>query len=141
MDPKSLARIERTNYFLGAVLVAAVAVLGTTEQALGAAVGAVLSALNFSVVRRIVERILRAPAGEKSKPALIMIPKMTGLMVAVACAIYFLPLSPVFLAAGFSIFLISIGLETVRFVSGTRDGGGTSSTDGTSSEPGGADHG
>lgn len=129
MDTKALHRIERTNYALGAVLVAVVAVVGTTEQTLGAAVGAGLSALNFSVVRRIVERILSAPAGQKSRPALVMIPKMTALMAAVALAIYFLPLSAVMLAAGFSIFLLSIAIETLRFVSQPRGGAPGADTD------------
>jgi hypothetical protein len=129
MDPQALSRIERTNYLLGAVLVAVVAIAGSTEQALGAAVGAALSAVNFSIVRRIVERILAAPSGDKSRPALAFIPKMTGLMVAVALALYFLPLSAVMLAVGFSIFLISIAVETVRFVSRPRGGAGGAGTD------------
>jgi hypothetical protein len=122
MDPRALLRIERTNYLLGAILVVVVAILGTSEQTLGAAVGAALSAVNFSFVRRIVEGILAAPAGDRARPALVMIPKMSGLMLAVALALFFLPLSAVMLAAGFSIFLVSIAIETIRFVSRPRGG-------------------
>jgi hypothetical protein len=129
MDTKALARIERTNYLLGALLVAAVAVMGSSDQTLGAAVGAALAAINFTVVRRIVERILAAPAGEKSRPALVFIPKMTALMLAVALAIYFLPLSAVMLAVGFSIFMVSIAIETIRFVSRPRGGASGADTD------------
>jgi hypothetical protein len=129
MDPKALSRIERINYALGAVLVVIVAVLGSSAQILGAAVGATLSAVNFSLVRRLVERVALAPAGDRGRPMLLFLPKMTGLMVAVALALYFLPLSPVMLAAGFSIFLLSIAIETIRFVAGPRGGAGGAETD------------
>jgi hypothetical protein len=115
MDPKALKRIERSNYLLGAAFIGAVAVLGDQPQLLGAAVGAVLQALNFSVVRRIVDKVLAAPDGKKSRPTLVFVPKMMALMAAVALAIYFLPLSAVMLAAGFSLFMVSIAIETVRF--------------------------
>jgi hypothetical protein len=124
MDAAALRRIERLNYYLGAGLVLAVAILGTRAQLLGAAVGATLSAINFTVIRGLLQRVLAAPEGERSKPALILIPKMSGLMLAVALAIYFLPLSPAMLALGFSLFIISIAVETLRFVGRPRGGAG-----------------
>jgi hypothetical protein len=129
MDAASLTRIEKTHYVLGAALVAVVAVLGTGPQALGAAVGAALSALNFTVIRGILQRMMAAPPGERSKPMLVLIPKMAALMLAVALAIYFLPLSAAMLAVGFSIFLISIAIETVRFVSRPPGGAGRAEAD------------
>jgi hypothetical protein len=120
MTPQALRRIERTNYLLGAILIALVAVVGTSEQTLGAAVGALLSAFNFTAVRGIVERVAGSADGGAARPALIFLPKMAVLMAAVALAIFYLPLSPVMLAVGFSIFLLSIAIETVRFVSGQR---------------------
>ena len=122
MDLTALRRIERTNYLLAAIFIAVVAVLGTAPQLLGAAVGGALSAINFSVVRRIVGKMLQAPRGQQSRPALVFVPKMMALVAVIALAIYFLPLSPVMLAVGFSIFMISIAIETVRFVSGQRGG-------------------
>jgi hypothetical protein len=43
---------------------------------------------------------------------------MGGLMAAVALAIYFLPISPIGLGIGFSIFLVSIMVESIRFMTG-----------------------
>ena len=45
---------------------------------------------------------------------LFLIPKMMLLMGAVFASLYFLPISALFFAAGFSIFVISIAIETVR---------------------------
>jgi hypothetical protein len=122
MDMGAIRRIERLNYLLAAVFIGLVAVLGDGAQLLGAAVGGTLSALNFTVVRRIVGKMMAAPRGQQSRPALAFVPKMMALMAVVALAIYFLPLSPAMLAVGFSIFMISIAIETVRFVSSHRGG-------------------
>jgi hypothetical protein len=117
MDRKSLSRIERMNYILGGVLVAAVGVLGTGEQVLGALVGVVLSAVNFSLIVRIVERMTAAASGGRAKASgILLAPKMLVLMGAAALALFLLPISAVMLAAGFSVFLVSIGVETVRYV-------------------------
>lgn len=110
----SIQRVERMNYVLGGLLVAATALLGTREQMLGALVGALVSSINFSLIGRIVQRMGSAAAGQ-SGAALMLVPKMLGVMGAVTLAIIFLPLSAVMLAVGFSIFLVSIGIETVRF--------------------------
>jgi hypothetical protein len=126
MDRSSLGRIERLNYILGGILVAVTAATGTREQLLGALVGAVLAAVNFSLLRRIVERMAPAPGGEpggdrggSTMAGLAILPKMLGLMGAVALALVFLPISAAMLAVGFSVFLLSIGVETVRYVLGT----------------------
>lgn len=116
MDRKSLSRIERMNYILGGALVAAVGVLGTRDQVLGALVGVVLSAVNFSLVVRIVEKMTAAATGQSKASGILLAPKMLVLMGAAAAALFLLPISAVMLAAGFSVFLVSIGVETVRYV-------------------------
>jgi len=116
MDRKSLSRIERLNYILGGALVAAVGVLGTRDQVLGALVGVLLSALNFSLVVRIVEKMTAAATGQSKASGILLAPKMLVLMGAAALALFLLPISAVMLAAGFSVFLVSIGVETVRYV-------------------------
>lgn len=116
MDRKSLSRIERLNYILGGALVAAVGVLGTRDQLFGALVGVVLCAVNFSLVVRIVERMTAAATGQSRASGLWLAPKLLALMGAAALALFFLPISAVMLAAGFSVFLVSIGVETVRYV-------------------------
>ena len=116
MDRKSLSRIERMNYILGGALVAATGVLGTRDQVLGALVGVVLSAVNFSLVVRIVEKMTASATGRSKGSGLLLAPKMLVLMGAAAVALFLLPISAVMLAVGFSVFLVSIGVETVRYV-------------------------
>ena len=116
MDRKSLSRIERMNYIVGGVLVAAVGVLGTRDQVLGALVGVLLCAVNFSFVVRIVERMTAAATGQSKASGLLLAPKLLALMGAAALALVFLPISAVMLAVGFSVFLASITVETVRYV-------------------------
>ncbi|MBT8492047.1 MAG: ATP synthase subunit I [Deltaproteobacteria bacterium] len=116
MDPKGLIRIERMNYVIGGVLIALAAVFGNQAQALGMVCGVVLSALNFSVVRRLVAQILWGPEDGRKRVAGLFIPKMAILMFAVAGAVFFLPIDPIAFAAGFSVFLASIAIESVRFM-------------------------
>jgi hypothetical protein len=118
MDRTSLTRIERMNYYLGAAFVALVAALGTGEHLLGAVVGAVLSALNFTLLRALVDRMAAAATGQSGgrMSGLALIPKLLALMGSVAAAVVFLPLSIPMVAAGFSVFLVSIAVETVRYV-------------------------
>ena len=116
MDPKALIRIERMNYVIGGVLIALAAVLGTQAQALGMLCGVILSALNFSVVRRLVAQVLWGPEEGRKRAASLFIPKMGVLMFAVAASVYFLPISAIAFATGFSVFLASIAIESVRFV-------------------------
>ena len=118
MDRTSLTRIERMNYILGGAFVALVAALGTGEHLLGAVVGASLSALNFTLLRGLVEKMAAAASGKSTSrlAGLALIPKLLALMAAVAAAVVFLPLSIPMVAAGFSVFLVSITVETVRYV-------------------------
>ena len=86
MDRTSLTRIERMNYILGGAFVALVAVLGTGEHLLGAVVGASLSALNFTLLRGLVEKMAAAASGKSTSrlAGLALIPKLLALMAAVA---------------------------------------------------------
>jgi hypothetical protein len=126
MDASAAVRIERLNYLLGAALAAGAALILGPHVGLGVLVGAAISAANFSVLRRLVGRML-GPRGEEgaaggdadrrqTRGAVLFLPKMAALVVAVALAIYYLPVSPIAVAVGFSIFLVSFGVETVRFL-------------------------
>lgn len=119
MDVNSLSRIERLNYVLGGLAAAVAAIVLPGDQSLGLLVGAVIGSVNFSLIRRIVERWLSGAAQDAGgKSGLFMIPKMGALLAAVFLALRFLPISPVYLALGFSIFLPSIVIESVRSLSG-----------------------
>ena len=118
MDRTSLHRIERLNWILGGVLVAVCGALGTMEHVLGSLVGVVLGAVNFMLVARIVEKMALAAQGkvEARAGSMFLAPKMAILMGLVFAALYFLPISAPMLAVGFSVFMLSIAVEAVRYV-------------------------
>lgn len=109
----SILRIERINYALGGVLVIAAAITQPRDVALGVAVGVALTCLNFNILRRLVTKWTAAAAkGEPSNAPMLMLPKMVGLMGAVALAILFLPIQPIAFIIGYSIFIVSIVIDT-----------------------------
>lgn len=123
MDISSLNRIERLNYMLGGVLVIASALLASRAVALGVLVGVILSCANFTVMCRMVQRWMRTAPERRGPQSLLLLPKMSGLMLAVFLAVYFLPISGIGVLVGFSVFLVSIAVETVRYISNPPAGG------------------
>jgi len=109
----SIHRIERLNYILGGFLVLAGAVTQPQPIALGVAVGVALTCLNFFVLRKLVVKWTSdAAAGRTGNAPYLMLPKMIGLMGAVALAILLLPINVVAFVVGYSIFIASIVIET-----------------------------
>jgi hypothetical protein len=115
MDVSGLRRIERLNYILGGLLIAGAALLMSRADALGVLVGALLSCVNFSLMRGMVQRWMRLPPERRGTHTFVLLPKMLGLMAAVFLSVYFLPVTGVGVLIGFSVFLASIAIETVRF--------------------------
>ena len=118
MDIKSLERIERLNYMFGAALVLVVSALTPIHFTMGVAFGVVLSCVNFSIIRRLVSKLLAAKPDKRGPTAFFFVPKMAGVLGVVALAIYFLPISAIGMGIGFSVFLVSIMVESVRFMTG-----------------------
>jgi hypothetical protein len=113
MAPPSLLRIERLNYALGGILVIAAALTQPQPIALGVAVGVALTCLNFFVLRKLVAKWTSdAAKGKAGNAPLLMLPKMIGLMGAVAVAILLLPIDPIAFTVGYSLFIVSIVLDT-----------------------------
>jgi hypothetical protein len=113
MVSPSIRRIERLNYGISAVAIVLALVTQSRPVALGLAVGSGLTCLNFYVLRRlIVKWTTEAARGKGGNTGLLMLPKMLGLMGAVAAAILLLPLDVVAFAVGYSIFIVSIIVET-----------------------------
>ena len=112
MASPSIRRIERLNYGIGAILVAAAALTQPRPVALGIAVGVALTCLNFLVLRKLVVKWTSdAAAGRTSNASFLMLPKMIGLMGAVAVAVLLLPVDAIAFTIGYSIFLASIVVE------------------------------
>jgi len=92
----SIRRIERMNYGFGAILVAASALTQPQDIALGIAIGVLLTCINFFVLRKLVTKWTReAATGRGGNASLLMLPKMLGLMGAVALAVLVLPIDVV----------------------------------------------
>jgi hypothetical protein len=108
-----MLRIERINYLLGGILVIAAALTQPRPIALGIAVGVALTCANFFVLRRLVTKWTSdAAQGKSGNAPLLMLPKMTILMGAVAVAILVLPIDPIAFTIGYSLFIVSIVLDT-----------------------------
>lgn len=113
MATPSLLRIERLNYALGGIVVIAAALTQPRPIALGVAVGVLLTCLNFFVLRKLVYKWTSdAARGKTGNAPLLMLPKMVGLMGAVALAILFLPIDPIAFTVGYSLFIVSIVIDT-----------------------------
>jgi hypothetical protein len=107
-----IRRIERLNYGIGAILVAAAALTQPRSVSLGIAVGVALTCVNFFVLRKLIVKWTRdAAAGRGGNGAVLMLPKMIGLMGAVALAILVLPINAVAFTIGYSIFIVSIVID------------------------------
>ena len=113
MASPSILRIERLNYGISAAAIVVSLATQSQRVTLGLAVGAGLTCLNFYVLRRlIVKWTAEAAAGKAGNSGLLMVPKMIGLMGAVAAAVLLLPINVVAFAIGYSIFIVSIIVET-----------------------------
>ena len=113
MTSPSIQRIERLNYGISAAVIVIALVTQSPRVALGLAVGSGLTCLNFYVLRKlIVKWTTEAATGQGGNSGLLMLPKMLGLMGAVAAAVLLLPLDVVAFAIGYSIFIVSIIVET-----------------------------
>jgi len=110
----SILRIERLNYGIGAIVSAAGAITQPRQIALGLAIGCALTCANFFVLRKLVTKwTTDASEGRTGAAPYLMLPKMVGLMGAVAIAILLLPIDAVAFVIGYSIFLVSILIETL----------------------------
>lgn len=107
-----MRRIERLNYGIGAIVIAGAALTQPRDIALGLTVGALLTCANFFVLRKLVTKWTReAATGRGGNASLLMLPKMIGLMGAVALAILVLPIDVIAFTIGYSIFIVSIIVE------------------------------
>jgi ATP synthase I subunit len=109
----SIQRIERLNYGISAALIAIAALTQSRAVALGLAVGAGLTCLNFYVLRRLVVKWTDDAAKRASgNSTMLYLPKMVAMMGAVAAAILLLPINAIAFIVGYSIFIVSIVVDT-----------------------------
>ena len=114
MASPSILRIERINYGLGAGLALASLFTQSRSIALGVCVGVALTCANFYALRKLITKWTSAAAkGVTTNAPLLMLPKMVGLMLLVAAAVLFLPIDPIAFTVGYSIFILSIVIETI----------------------------
>jgi hypothetical protein len=118
MGTKELTRIERWNWLLGALLVLVSILLAGQRFFSGVAVGVLLAGANFWVIHRLIRLSLSRPDQKRAAIQLLLVAKMGALAVLVFLVMRFLPISPIGLIIGLSVFLLSIAIESVRFVLG-----------------------
>ena len=134
----SIRRIERLNYGISAAVIALAALTQPQSIALGVTVGALLTCANFFVLRKLVVKwTTDAAAGRSGNAPLLMLPKMVGLMGAVAVAVLFLPINVIAFTVGYSIFFVSIIVEATYSAFRSPNGNGAP----TPSEPSEHNHG
>lgn len=111
---KSIARIMRMNYAIGAVVILAAAFTQPKDIALGVAVGVALTCANFYVLGKLIAKwTADAAAGKQGNSSILVLPKMMGLMLAVVLSLAFLPIDGIAFAVGYSTFIVSIMIEAV----------------------------
>lgn len=114
MASPSIRRIERLNYGISAAVILLALLTQPRDVVLGVAVGAGLTCANFWVLRRIIVKWTGEVAtGKAGNSSLFMLPKMLVLMGAVAVAILLLPIDVIAFTVGYSIFIVSIVVDTV----------------------------
>ena len=114
MASPSIRRIERLNYGISAAVILVALLTQPRDVVLGVAVGAGLTCANFWVLRRIIVKWTGEVAtGKAGNSSLFMLPKMLVLMGAVAVAILVLPIDVVAFTVGYSIFIVSIVVDTL----------------------------
>ena len=116
MGANAILRIERLNYLFGGIIVIVAALVASRAQALGVAVGVALTCLNFFFLRKIVFRWTSAVKAGDDKGAnrvYLILPKMIGMMGAVALVMLLLPIDAVGFVIGYSTFIVSIVVGTV----------------------------
>jgi hypothetical protein len=113
MANPSILRIERLNYGIGALVAIASLFTQSRSIALGVCVGIALTCANFYVLRKLITKwTTAAQKGASSNAPLLMLPKMVGLMGAVAVSILVLPIDPIAFTIGYSLFIVSIVIDT-----------------------------
>ncbi len=58
MEPNSFKRIERLNYIFGSLLIFLCVALTGSYFSLGVALGVVLTCVNFTMIRHLVDKLL-----------------------------------------------------------------------------------
>jgi hypothetical protein len=111
----SIRRIEQLNYLIGGIVILLAALTQPRDRALGVAVGVALTCVNFFVLRRLIAKwTAEAAVGKTGHSAILMLPKMLLLMGAVVGALALLPIDAIAFTAGYSIFILSIVVETTH---------------------------
>ena len=116
MTSHGIRRIERVSYVLGGIAIIVAALVVPQRQALGVALGVVLTCLNFAALRWLVFKwtaSVKAGDDRGGNRIYLILPKMMGMMAAVALVVLFLPIDAIGFLIGYSIFLPSIVIGAV----------------------------
>ncbi len=119
MGPQHLRAMERWNLFFSGIAIVIAALAFERPVLVGVALGALIACVNFYAIRKIWESLLTGSTAKRQSMQMLFIVKMIALFAVVFVCIRFLPMSPAAFAVGISIFLLSIVVESARYVRGT----------------------
>ncbi len=115
MELKHLRAIERFNLMIAVAICLASLIFWRRGIALGAAIGAGLSVVNFWAIRRVVEAGLASTSPRKRLVLIsLLVAKMAALIGLVFVVIRFLPINVLAFIVGLSTFLLSIMIVSFR---------------------------
>ncbi len=120
MSEKQLHAIDRWNLVLTGLLVLVCALAFDRPVLVGAAVGALLSTVNFWAMHTLLRRSMHAIGGRRALLQFLVVMKMGVFMGLIFLAMRTLDMNPAAFAIGVSIFLISIAIESLRFALGQK---------------------
>lgn len=115
MNQKALGSMHRWNLGLAGIFIAVAALAFDRAALIGVAVGALLACANFWGIHQLVRISMAAQGRGRAALQLLIVLKMGALIFLVFLALRYLDMSLIAFAAGLSIFLISITIESVRF--------------------------
>ena len=120
MNEKQLHAIDRWNLVLAGLLVVTCALVFDRSVLIGAAVGALLSTLNFWAMHTLLRRSMHAIGGRRALLQFLVVMKMGIFMGLIFLAMRTLEMNPAAFAVGISVFLVSIAIESLRFALGQK---------------------
>ena len=112
MEAKLLRLVERWNLILGIALSLAALLTFRPRIVLGVATGAAVACINFTILRRLVEKVMTARS--KGLLVAVVLVKMIALLLTVWLILKFLPVNVIAFTVGLSIFLLSFLIATVK---------------------------
>jgi len=115
VSPHHLRAMERWNWIFSGIAIAIAAIAFDRPVLVGVALGSIIASVNFWAIRKIWESLLTGSAARRRQMQTLFLVKMMLLFAVLGVCLFLVPMSAPAFAAGISIFLLSIAVESVRY--------------------------